>query len=65
MASFTLAGTTAEYLRLDPGPTGTSSWEYGKYPTIMATLPWPKGTSKISAGATGSRDSFPHKQSPN
>jgi hypothetical protein len=39
MASFTLDGTTYEYLLPDPGhPETTKSWEYGKYPKIMATI---------------------------
>ena len=46
MASFTLDGQTYEYTRHDPGPTEhIGSWEYGKYPKIIATLP-------LAGGAT-------------
>lgn len=41
MASFTLDGETYEYIRQDPGhpPEENRSWEYGKYPKVMASLP--------------------------
>jgi hypothetical protein len=41
MASFTLDGETYEYLRPGPGdpPEDTSSWEYGNYPKVMASIP--------------------------
>ena len=39
MASFTLDGTTYEYLLRDPGHVdATKSWEYGDWPKIMATV---------------------------
>lgn len=39
MASFTLNGTPYEYLLPDPGHLeATRSWEYGKYPKVMATV---------------------------
>lgn len=43
MARFTLAGSTCDYLRPDPGqpPEETRPWEYGNYPKAMATLPLP------------------------
>jgi hypothetical protein len=45
MASFTLDGETYEYLRPDPGhpPEVTRSWEYGKYPKVMASVPLAAG----------------------
>lgn len=45
MASFTLDGETHEYLRPDPGhrPEDAKSWEYGKYPKVMASLPLADG----------------------
>jgi hypothetical protein len=41
MASFSLDGETFEYLKPDPGhsPEDAKSWEYGKYPKVLATLP--------------------------
>jgi hypothetical protein len=40
MPDFTLDGTTYEYLTPDGGPVEeTRSWEYGKYPKVMATIP--------------------------
>ncbi|SDK78650.1 hypothetical protein [Arthrobacter sp. ok362] len=47
MASFTLDGTTYEYLRPDPGHPAEEarSWEYGNYPKVMATVP-------LAGGAT-------------
>jgi hypothetical protein len=40
MASFTLDGATYEYLRSAAGHSteATRSWEYGKYPKIMASI---------------------------
>ena len=39
MASFTLGGTTYGYLLPDPDQTEkTMSWEYGKWPKVVATL---------------------------
>lgn len=39
MPSFILDGTTYDYDRGEPGEIGTAkSWEYSKYPKIMATL---------------------------
>ena len=45
MASFTLDGRTFEYLKPDPGhsPEDARSWEYGKYPKALATLPLADG----------------------
>jgi hypothetical protein len=45
MASFTLDGQDYEYLRPDSGhpPERTGSWEYGKYPKVMASLPLASG----------------------
>jgi hypothetical protein len=47
MPSFTLDGVTYEYLMPDPGhrPEDARSWEYGKYPKVMATLPLAGGTT--------------------
>ncbi len=46
MRSFTLDGVNYEYLMPDPGhPEDIHSWEYGKYPRIMVTLP-------LAGGAT-------------
>lgn len=46
MRSFTLDGQTYEYLLPDSGPSeNIRSWEYGKYPKIMVTLP-------LTGGAT-------------
>lgn len=41
MASFTFDGVTYEYLRPDPGhqPEDAKSWDYGKHPKVMATVP--------------------------
>ncbi|NUU30833.1 hypothetical protein [Arthrobacter sp. C9C5] len=45
MASFILDGETFEYLKPDPGhsPEDAKSWEYGKYPKVLATLPLADG----------------------
>jgi hypothetical protein len=52
MSSFILDGVTYEYLRPDPGPTEhIRSWEYGKYPKIMVTLPLAGGATDPYARA--------------
>jgi len=39
MPSFSLDGTTYEYVQEPPGrPEATKSWEYGLYPKVLATL---------------------------
>jgi hypothetical protein len=47
MASFTLDGQSYEYLRPDPGHPAeeTRSWEYGKYPKVMASVPLDAGAA--------------------
>lgn len=53
MATFTLDGTTYEYLRPDPGhdPEDAHSWTYGQPPKVMATLPLAVGTADVYAVA--------------
>ena len=52
MASFTLDGTTHEYLLPDPGHLeSTKSWEYGKYPKVMATVALAGGGTIDGGGA--------------
>lgn len=43
MPSFTLDGTTYEYLQPVVGPEGARSWEYGHYPKVMAGIPLTDG----------------------
>jgi hypothetical protein len=44
MPDFTLDGETYNYLTPDGGrPEETHSWEYGKYPKVMATIPLTDG----------------------
>jgi hypothetical protein len=45
MASFTIDGETYEYLKPDPGhrPEDAQSWECGKYPKVMASIPLENG----------------------
>jgi hypothetical protein len=45
--TFALQGETYEYLRPDPGhpPQATRSWEYGKYPKVLASLPLADGST--------------------
>jgi hypothetical protein len=41
-------GESYEYLKQDPGHTEeTRSWEYAKYPRVIATLPLPAGTVDV------------------
>lgn len=52
MATFTLDGQPYEYVQQDPGrPEETHSWEYAKYPKVMATLPLTAGTVDVYATA--------------
>jgi len=56
MASFTLDGTSYEYLKPDPGhqPEDAKSWEYGNYPKVLANLPLANG-STVSVYAVAER----------
>ena len=52
MATFTIDGEPYEYLSQDPGrPEETQSWEYAKYPKVIAMLPLATGSVDVYAMA--------------
>jgi len=55
MHTFTLDGTTYEYLRSEPGPgEDASSWEYGYLPKVSADVPL-AGGGTVTVYANGNR----------
>lgn len=60
-ASFTLDRQTFEYLKRDPwhSPQDAKSWEYGKYPKVLAALPLADG-GRVTVFAVAERWNTSH-----